>query len=76
MTTQKILNQLPTELKNEVMNILTCYDKVIIDFENGKYKIGSYSLREIYPSDFKQVGIINNFDVYSKEEIEINYKNM
>ena len=76
MKANEILNQLPEGLKQEVLNTLTAFDSVIIDFINGKYAIGSLSLRDKYPADFKQVGVIKNSDVYTEEEMKINYANL
>ena len=76
MKTNESLNQLPKELKQQVLDILTAFDQVIIDFENGKYKIGSCSLRDKYPADFRQVCIIRNSDVYTEEEMKTNYANL
>lgn len=76
MKANEIFNQLPSELKQQVLDTLTAYDSVIIDFENGKYKIGSLSLRDKYPADFRQVGVIKNSDVYTAEEMKKNYANL
>ena len=76
LTPVEILNLLSEELKQTVLNTLSAFDSVIIDFENGKYKIGSLSLRDKYPADFRQVGVIHNFDVFSKEEMRINRANL
>jgi hypothetical protein len=76
MKANEILNQLPAELKQQVLDTLTAFDSVIIDFENGNYKMGSLSLRDKYPVDFRQVGIIKNSDVYTAEEMKINYANL
>lgn len=76
MKTNEIINQIPEELKHQVLDILTAFDSVIIDFENGKYKIGSCALRDKYPADFRQVGTIHNYEVYTKEEMIENYKKL
>lgn len=76
MKANEILNQLPSKLRQEVLNTLTAFDSVIIDYINGKYVIGSLSLRDKYPDDFRQVGVIKNSDVYTEEEMKINYANL
>lgn len=76
MKANEILSKLTAELKQQVLDKLTVYDSAIIDFENGKYKIGSLSVRDKYPADFRHVGIIKNSDVYTKEEMIENYKNL
>jgi len=76
MKAAEILNILPSELIQNVLITLTAFDSVIIDFENGNFKIGSLSLRDKYPSDFRHIGVIKNTDVYTKEQIEENIKNL
>ena len=68
-----LFNSLPAELQLQVRSVLSAYDSVIIDYENGRYRVGSLSLRDKYPSDFRHVGIIKNTDIFSLEEIKANY---
>lgn len=76
MKSNSILSQLPIELQQQVINKLTAFDSCVIDFENGKYKIGSCSLRDKYPDDFREVGIIYNYDIFTPEEIKQNIRNL
>ena len=74
--TAAILNLLDSETKQRVIDTLTAYDSVLIDFENGRYKIGALCLRDKYPADFRSVGKILNTDIYTNQEIEINTRNL
>lgn len=72
-----ILDQLPAKTQGEVLEVLTCYDRCSVDFYNGKYHVHiGCGLQDKYPDDFRFVGVINNFDVYTPEQMKENYRNM
>lgn len=75
-STQNLLNLLDEQTRQLVIGTLTAYESVLIDYENGKYKIGSLCVRDKYPSDFRVVGKIYNYDIFTKEEIDYNTKNL
>ncbi len=71
------LNQFPTAIQEEIKSTLTCFDSVNISFSNGKYRVSTgIGISSEYAEDFKFYGEIKNSDIYTKEEMRINYKNM
>ena len=69
----KTLNQFPEEIQNQIMDTLTAYKSVNIDFSNGKFNVHTgISISTSYPEDFKYYGVIKNSDVYSPEQIRYN----
>jgi len=72
-----ILNKFPTSIQDEILSTLTCFDRCNVDFYNGKYHVHvGCGIQNRYPDDFRFIGVINNFDVYTPEQMRENYKNM
>ena len=74
--TAAILDVLDEVTKQRVIDTLTAYDRVLIDYSNGKYHIGALCLLDKYPADFRQIGYIYNHDVYTEEEMAYNYSQL
>lgn len=72
--TREQFNQLPNEVKDKATNILKAYDKVYIDYENGEYKVSvGIALTTTYAPDHKVIGTINKEDIFTEDEMMINY---
>jgi hypothetical protein len=71
------LSQFPVEVQEEIKSTLTCFDSVNISFSNKKFRVSTgLGISSEYPEDFKYYGEIKNSDIYTKEEMKINLKNM
>ena len=69
------LNNLPSDVVEIVMNKLKAYDKVYIEYENGKYLVSvGASITKYYAKDHKVIGTVTADEVYTKEERYKNYE--
>lgn len=74
MKNNELLNSLPKEVQEDVLNILKAYAEVDITYENGRYHFGS-TLKASYAPDHKFIGTILAKDVYTETERIENYIN-
>lgn len=65
---------LPVEVQEKVKDRLTAYDSVTVTFENGEYRFGTMVKRQ-YAADHKVLGTIKDKDVFTVEELALNYIN-
>ena len=67
-------NELPEDVRNQVLKILKAYDEVDVIFEGGKYQLDVAAvLKMSYDSDFQYVGTYYAEDLYSPEQRDLNY---
>lgn len=72
--TKEDIERLPVETKNDVYETLKSYNEANIIFEDGKYKVTTWTgVYSTYSKDFKFVGVITKDVLYSIEEQIINY---
>lgn len=74
MTTKQDFNTLPMSVQTEIKNTLRAYDKVNVTFENGKYRVSTGTcLTKYYADDFKTIGTYTKEEIYTADEMIINY---
>ena len=67
-------NELPQEVRNQVLKTLKAYDEVNVIFENSKYEVKVAAVLKMgYDSDFQFVGTYYAKDLYTPEQRDSNY---
>ena len=68
------LNTLPKEVQEKVKNTLKAYNEVSVIYEDGKYNVITGALiKASYSNDYKVVGRYKASEVFTEEEMIINY---
>lgn len=76
MKPNKYLDLLSKEEKEKALNTLTCYREISISHQYGGYHYTTgHVLTAVYPSDFKFCGTVKDEDVYTEDELLLNYVN-
>ena len=71
-----MINNLPQEIQDKVLNTLKAYDKVYITYEYGAYKVSiGVALTATYADDFRVIGEVEAQEVYTDDERIENYIN-
>ena len=69
-----LFTTLPETIQKEVRETLKAFRRVNVTFFNGEYHVetGVYLLAS-YPADFKSIGEFQDNEVFTPEEMQINY---
>lgn len=68
------LNTLPSEVQEKVKNTLKAYNEVSVIFEDGRYNVTTGTLiKASYSNDHKVIGRYKADEVFTEEEMIINY---
>ena len=74
--THNEINNLPVNIKNEIMETLRAYNTVNVWYENGEYHVMTGScIKAQYGKDHQFIGTVNASDVYNEDERTENYCN-
>lgn len=66
--------KLPKEVQEDIYQTLKSYNEVNIVYEYGKYHVNTFvALTNGYAPDHKVIGDVRKEDIYTKEEMIINY---
>jgi len=72
--TNETLASLPAFVCAKVRDVLCAYDKAHVVFQNEQYEVSpSTCITATYPKDFRFVGTFKASDVFSADEMIINY---
>lgn len=70
----KLFSTLPTDVKKDVKETLSAYNRVSVTFENSKYKVSpNICLSSSYSNDYKFIGEFKATDIFNDEERIHNY---
>ena len=73
MTNYLQFNELPNDVKSEIMCVLTSYDEVNVIYEYGEFQVNtSYVLRDGGALDYKFIGVYSVKDVTPNEKDIVN----
>lgn len=70
----KNFNELPENIQTRIKSYLSAYGTVDVFFENGDYNFGT-CLKAHYAADHEYIGTYKASEIYSPEEMIINYVN-
>lgn len=70
----KNFNELPENIQAEVKDYLRAFDKIDVFFENGDYNYGA-CIKAHYAEDHEYIGTYKASEIYSPEEMIVNYVN-
>ena len=72
MKNNTLLNTLPAEIQNKIIDRLKAYDDVTVSFEYGEYRFGTV-IKAQYAPDHKVIGRFFAKDIFTDEERMLNY---
>ncbi len=71
------LNKLPLNVVSQVKDKLTLYSQVYIFFQNGNYEVSINTyISDIYAEDYQFIGIVYEEDIFTKEQINQQHKDL